>query len=84
MNRLQEKRNVSLINICLHGLNSDRADRYRELVSVLPTRSYYTLASVAWKDIMAIQLGKANFVEMVSFTGKDELFEEEEYNFDIL
>ena len=64
MNRLQEKRNVSLINICLHGLNSDRAGRYPEpLVSVLSRRSYYTLASVAWKDTMAVQFGKANFME---------------------
>ena len=63
MNRLQEKRNVSLINICLHGLNSDRAGPHPELVSVLSTRSYYTLASVAWKDIMAVQFGKANFVQ---------------------
>ena len=76
---------MSSINICLHGLNSDRADRYPELVSVLSTRNYYTLASVAWKDIMAVQFGKANHLEKkvlwYFFTGKDELFAERGISF---
>ena len=40
----KEKR---VVNICLHGLNSDRAGRSPELLSVLSTRSCFTLASVA-------------------------------------
>ena len=55
----KEKR---VVNVCLHGLNSDRASRSPELLSVLSTRSCFTLASVARKDIMA-QFGKANFVK---------------------
>ena len=33
------------INICLHGVNSDRVGRSPELVSVLSTRSYFTLSA---------------------------------------
>ena len=55
----KEKR---VVIICLHGLNSDRVGRFPELLSVLSTRSCFTLASVARKDIM-VQFGKANFVK---------------------
>ena len=36
----------------LYGLNRDRAGRSPELLCVLSTRSYFTLASVVMKDIM--------------------------------
>ena len=55
----KEKR---VINICLHGLNSDGAGRSQELLSVLSMRSYFTLASVARKDIV-VHFSKANFVK---------------------
>ena len=42
----KEKR---VVNTCLHGLNSDRAGRFPEPLSLLSTRSYFTLASVARK-----------------------------------
>jgi len=45
-----------------HGLNSDKAGRSPKLLSVLSTRSYFTLASVARKDIL-VQLSKTKFVE---------------------
>ena len=51
-----------VINICLHGLNSNRAGRSPELLSVLSTGSYFTLASVARKDII-VHFIKANFVK---------------------
>ena len=40
------------VNSCLHGLNSDRVGPI----------CYFTLTSVARKDIM-VQFGKANFVK---------------------
>ena len=46
----------------LYGLNRDRAGRSPELLCVLSARSYFTLASVAMKDIM-VQFRKANFVK---------------------
>ena len=46
----------------LYGLNRDRAGRSPGLLCVLSTRSYFTLASVAMKDIM-VQFRKANFVK---------------------
>ena len=46
----------------VHGLNSDRASRSSELLSVLYMRSYFTLASVARKYIL-VQLRKAKFVK---------------------
>ena len=46
----------------LYGLNRDRAGRSPELLCVLSTRSYFTLASVVMKDIM-VQFRKANFVK---------------------
>ena len=42
----------------LYGLNRDRAGRSPELLCVLSTRSYFTLASVARKDISWFNLGK--------------------------
>ena len=42
----------------LYGLNKDRAGRSPELLCVLSTRSYFTLASVARKDISWFSLGK--------------------------
>ena len=46
----------------VHGLSSDRAGRSSELLSVLSTRSYFTPAMVAWKNIL-VQLRKATFVK---------------------
>ena len=46
----------------LYGLNRGRAGRSPGLLCVLSTRSYFTLASVAMKDIM-VQFRKANFVK---------------------
>ena len=46
----------------LYGLNRDRADRSPELLCVLSTRSYFTLASVAKKDIMVQLLLGINFL----------------------
>ena len=46
----------------LYGLNRDRAGRSAELLCLLFTRSYFTLASVVMKDIM-VQFRKANFVK---------------------
>ena len=43
----------------LYGVNRDRSP---ELLCVLSTRSYFTLASVAMKDIM-VQFRKAKFVK---------------------
>ena len=42
----------------LYGLNKDRAGRSPELLCVLSTRSHFTLASVARKDISWFSLGK--------------------------
>ena len=42
----------------LYGLNRDRVGRSPELLRVLSTRSYFTLASVARKDISWFSLGK--------------------------
>ena len=61
----------------LYGLNRDRAGRSPELLRVRSTRSYFTLASVAMKDI-TVQFRKANFVKtdvlIIFFTGGDKLF----------
>jgi len=46
----------------LYGLNRDRVGRSPGLLCVLSTRSYFTLTSVARKDIM-VQFRKANFVK---------------------
>ena len=46
----------------LYELNRDREGRSPELLCVLSTRSYFTLTSVAMKDIM-VQFRKANFVK---------------------
>lgn len=51
-----------VVNICLHVINSDRAGRSPELLSVLSTGSYFTLTSVARKDII-VRFSKANFVK---------------------
>ena len=48
----------------MYGLNSDGAGRSQELLSVLSTRGYFTLASVASKDILA-QLMKAKSVKTI-------------------
>ena len=74
-----------VVNICLHGLNSDRAGRSPELLSVLSRRNCFTLASIARKDIM-VQFGKESelcedknliiYINNIFFTGRDELFAE--------
>ena len=46
----------------LYGLNRDRAGLSPELLCVLSTRSYFTLASVIMKDVM-VQFRKANVVK---------------------
>ena len=68
----KEKR---VVNIYLHGLTSDRAGRSPELLSVLFTRSYFTLASVARKVLSWFSLGKRTLSNYI-FTGRDELFAE--------
>ena len=53
---------IKVYRLGLYGLNRDRVGQSPELLCVLSTRSYFTLASVAMKDIM-VQFRKANFVK---------------------
>ena len=53
---------IKVYRLGLYGLNRDRVGRSPELLCVLSRRSYFTLASVAMKDIM-VQFRKANFVK---------------------
>ena len=55
-----------VFNICLHGLNSDRAVRSLEVLSVRAVyaelRLYFTLASVAKNGIMVRFIGKRTHI----------------------
>ena len=60
----------------MYGLNRQGAGLSPEFLCVVSTRSYFTLASVAMKDI-TVQFRKANFVKtdvlIIFFTGGDKL-----------